>query len=79
MPYTPNDFHSDLRQSEVFAAFLDKYFYRPMEKLIEEPCPEATPVWFERVWGMGPQMRGTDVILHEGPWSITIDEKAQQT
>ena len=52
MPYTPNDFHSDLRQSEVFAAFLDKYFYRPMEKLIEEPCPEATPVWFERVWGI---------------------------
>ena len=78
MPYKTNDFQSDLSISELFANFMDKAFYRPMEKLIQAPA-EATPTSFERVWAKGPQMRGIDVILHEGPWQTTIDEKAQQT
>ena len=75
MPYKTNDFQSDLSISELFANFMDKAFYRPMEKLIQAPA-EATPTSFERVWAKGPQMRGIDVILHEGPWQTTIDEKA---
>lgn len=79
MSYVSSNFHRDLHQSEVFADFLDKVFYRPMEQLIEEQSPEALPVRFERVWDKASQMQGIDIILHEGPWSITIDEKVQQT
>lgn len=79
MEYKPNDFRSDLALSDVFSGFLDQYFYKPMESLIIEQDSQAADVHFERVLDKNPQLRGFDVILHEGSWATPIDEKAQLT
>lgn len=72
-----SNFPSDIKLSNVFGYFLDQYFYKPMESLIVEEDPRAANVFFERVYDKERQRRGFDVIMHEGAWTMPIDEKAQ--
>lgn len=72
-----SNFPSDIKLSNVFGDFLDQYFYKPMESLIVEEDPRAANVFFERVYDKERQRRGFDVIMHEGAWTMPIDEKAQ--
>ena len=72
-----SNFSSDIKLSNVFGDFLDEHFYKPMESLITEKGPDAAKISFERVYDRERQMRGFDVIMHEGEWTLPIDEKAQ--
>lgn len=77
MGFLPNDFKSNRELSDIFGDFLDQHFYKPMESLIVEEDPRAANVFFERVYDKERQKRGFDVIMHEGEWTMPIDEKAQ--
>ena len=77
MESLPNDFDSNLALSDTFSDFLDQYFYKPMESLIIEKDPRVANIFFERVYDKERQRRGFDVIMHEGAWSMSIDENAQ--
>lgn len=77
MGFLPNDFKSNHELSGIFGDFLDQHFYKPMESLIVEEDPRAANVSFERVYDEERQKRGFDVIMHEGEWTMPIDEKAQ--